>query len=430
MEYPLWHPYSNINKGYGESINMAEGEGCYLYDINGKKYMDASSGLWNVSLGYSNKKILESVKSQLDKLPYCSLFEHTNQTAVAAAQKILKISGEHYKKVFFTCSGSESVELSVKLMRKYWRLRNRKGKSTILTLKNSYHGTYYASLSASNLEEIFLKDYEPMVPDFYSVQAGICSECDTEKCDMRCMDGIESLIRNNYESIAGIIIEPILASYGVTIVDNRFLSALSKLCTMYEVLVTVDEIATGFYRTGPAFYHQMMPVEPDLFCISKGINSGYLPMGAVVINESIISVFSKSGDIIVHGSTQNGNLLSCAASIAAIDQYTELNIRKNVEELGSYLKNQLIVKLSGHENIKDIRGIGFMLEIELTKGQEKNQTMSVSIIQEIQTLLRYKGLIVYCSDSGLTLLPMLIIDKNQADFIVQTILEVFSNLVI
>lgn len=430
ISYPVWHPYMNINSGYQKLINISEGKGMYLYDINGKEFLDATSGLWNVSLGYSNHAITNSIAEQMYKLPYCSLFEYTNQTAILAAQKILSLFAPTYKKVFFTCSGSESIELAVKLMRKYWNLRKKDKKFTILTLNNSYHGTYYASLTASALEKDLLRGYGPMVPDFYSLQTGICEECEAESCDHRCMSEIENYVQKNYESIAGIIIEPILASGGVKIPGGEFLESLCKLCSMYEIVITIDEVATGFFRTGTAFYFQQLKINPDLVCLSKGINSGYLPQGAVVIGESIADEFSNTSDILIHGSTQNGNLMSCAATIAAIDEYVKNNIEENVRVMGEYMKEQLFLRLSKHENVKGVRGVGLMLAIELMqRGNRRGEMLSRAII-ELQQMLLQKGLIVYRLDVGLTLLPMLNIEKGQADYMIQTIFEVFSEILI
>lgn len=432
--YPLWHPYSIVNSGYRERLNAARGEECYLFDADNKRYLDASSGLWNISLGYTNAHIKESIVEQLDKLPYCSLFEHTSQTAVQAAGKVLSVMEPSFSKVLFTCSGSESIELSIKLMRKYWRLRGKEKKQVILTLKQSYHGTYYASLTASDIEAALKPDYGPMVPGFKVVNTGDCIHCNNKDCkslcEEQCLKETKAYIENHYDEIAGIVIEPILASNGVTILSKGYIEGLCSICRRYDVLVTIDEVATGFYRTGEVFYHRNFDIHPDLICMSKGINSGYLPIGAVAVKDEIVNEFLMAGDVLVHGSTQDGNLLACASVIAAIEEYDRLNISQNVKEMGELLRNQLKNALTGHENVTNIHGAGMINEIELVTARNRQESLSPSSIYSIQKRLLKEGLIVYRSDTGLTLLPMLITNKEQVDFITDTIKKVFSNTVI
>lgn len=291
-------------------------------------------------MGYSNTWIKESINEQLEKLPYCSLFEHTNQTAIKAANKILDIAESHFQKVMFTCSGSECVELSIKLMRKYWKMKGASKKSQILTLEYSYHGTYYGGLTASNIESEFSNDYGPLVPDFYSLSSKKENK-DAKESSLECLDEAIEYIKKSHEKIAGIIIEPILASNSVDVLQKEYIEGLCRACRQYNILIAVDEIATGFYRTGKVFYYRNFNIVPDLVCTSKGLNSGYLPVGAVLVSEYIIKTFEMSNDILIHGSTQDGNLLCCASIIAALEQYKELNISENVCKMSVYLMDAI-----------------------------------------------------------------------------------------
>lgn len=422
-EYPLWHPYSNANSGYQDHLNIISGKGVYLYDIHNHKYLDASSGLWNVSLGYSNAKIKQSIMEQLENLPYCSLFEHTNQTAILAANKVLSVADSYFRKVMFTCSGSESIELSVKFMRKYWKSQGFDKKNKILTLENSYHGTYYASLTASDIESEFISEYEPLVPGFYAIKPSVEADVHTKKSSLDILKETEVFIQKHRNEIAGILIEPILASNGVSILKKDYIEGLCRICQKYEILVTIDEIATGFYRTGKIFYYKNFDIKPDFVCISKGMNSGYLPMGGLLISEKIVNVFQSTGENIIHGSTQNGNLLSCASVIATIDQYEEMNISQNVNEMSKYFMDRLTSEIMDHENVASVHGEGFMVEIEM---MNVKQHLPVSDIIKIQRQLQQEHVIVYRSETGLTILPMLIVKKDDLDFLVDQIKYVFS----
>ena len=429
LGYPLWHPYSDINKQYGQMLNLVKGMGTYLFDVDNKMYLDATSGLWNISLGYGNKNIIDAIKTQLEQLPFCSLFENTSPVLIMAANKILNLLNGEMEKILFTCSGSESIDLSIKVMRKYWHLQEKPNKNIIISFKNSYHGTYYGSISVSGIEQDNLKGYGPTLANFVFHEYATCKNCkyglDCNECNMQCITSIQSYLELNSDKIAGILIEPILASNGVTLFPDGYLARISDLCKKHNVLLAVDEVALGFYRTGSVFYYQYAKMNPDIICMGKGINSGYLPLGAVAFNFKIYSAFSNSNEQIIHGSTQAGNLLSCAACITTIDQYLSTNISHNVLETGSYIKEQLTSRLSFHRNIGDIRGVGLLIGIDLVKYKNSCEYLPGEKIFYIQEYLKYHGLIIYRSDTGLMLLPMLIIDKSEADIIINKIVEAF-----
>lgn len=424
--YPICHPYSTMDRNCFNLLNISEGNGIYLYDVHGKEYIDASSGLWNISLGYGNQLIINQINIQLNKLPFCSFFDYTNETAVIAAKKILSLLPDYMNKVIFTCSGSESIDLSVKLMRKYWNIKNKLNKNIIISLKDSYHGTYYASLSVSGLEQDVIRGFEPLLPNIYFTSAGICSRCEGE-CNLQCMYEIENYIKLHKENIAGIIIEPILASKGVELLSSKYIDYVYNLCRDYDILLTIDEVATGFFRTGKSFYFMNFNIKPDIVCMAKGINSGYLPLGAVSIRKEIVKLFCDSNEMLIHGSTQGGNLLACAASIAAIDQYNDLDICKNVNLMGKYIVKELNKSLAYHKNVKEIRGVGLLIEIELVQYKGSNENLSPSQIMVFHKLLENKGLITYYSDLGITLLPMLHITIEEINKLLFILFEVFQH---
>jgi adenosylmethionine-8-amino-7-oxononanoate aminotransferase len=431
-EYPIWHPFSHGGKNVYNTINIKRGRGIYLYDVDDKRYIDASSGLWNISLGYDNEIIKKQLIAQLSDLPYCSLFDHTNNTAIKCANMLLEILPEQMKKIFFTCSGSESIEVSLKIMRKYWKIKGMNKKDIIISLKDSYHGSYYGSMSVSGIEQEQIKDFGPLLNGIKFFSAGICDKCENKAsedcCSVSCINELEDFVKKNTDRIAGIIIEPILASKGVQIISSKYINNLQSICDKYDILFTVDEVATGFYRAGDAFYTQKFKVKPDIICMAKGINSGYLPLGAIAVSKKIYDTFSEQEIVLEHGSTQGGNTLACAATIAAIQQYSELNIATNVKIMGTYFKKQIESQLSSHRNIGPIRGEGLLFGVDLVKNKKCNEYLNSSEILAIQEYLKKSGLIVYRSDTGLSILPMLIVSKAQLDNIIDILVEVFKSI--
>lgn len=430
VDYPIWHPFSAVGRNYYIMPNMYKGDRIYLYDINEKEYIDASSGLWNVSLGYNNQRIMEYITSQLERLPYCSLFENTNPTVIKTATMLLDLLPKNMKKIFFTCSGSESVEIALKAMRQYWHIQGHAEKNTIISFQDSYHGTYYGSMGVSGLEQEQIKEFGVFLGDIKFVNAGECGKCKQglASCDESCLTELEEYIKMNRERIAGLIIEPIFASKGVGILGDRYINGIARICKQYDILLTVDEVALGFFRTGDAFYIQRYQLEPDIICMAKGINSGYLPMGAVAFSKIICDGFSNLDLVMNHGSTQAGNLLACAAAIASMEEYNELNIAQNVKTMGEQLKALVSESLLSHRNIGEMRGEGLLLGIDLVKNKKNSEPLDLKDISAIQEELRKNGLIVYRSDKGLILLPMLIVNKNQIGNIVDIMVEVFKKI--
>lgn len=419
--YSIWHPYANICKCNDVQIELVRGKGIYVYDSNNKEYIDAASGLWNVSLGYDNEHIINSIKTQLDRLPYCSLFDYTNKTAITAANMILSEVGENMQKIFYTCSGSESIELALKLARKYWRLLGYYEKQGVLSIKESYHGTYYGSMGVSGCEEDYYYEFGNENETIFLRYID-----ENESFSEDTVQDIKEIIDKNHDKIACIVIEPILASEGVKVINPLYLQWLESFCRKKDILIIIDEIALGFYRTGTNFYYKQIKLSPDFLCISKGINSGYLPIGAVAISKKIYKVYYELNDFIAHGSTQGGNLISCAACIASIEEYKTRNIEENVNDISIYLKKRITECLFDHPNFNGVRGKGLMLSIDLVNNRYQKKFLSLREIGLIKSLFLENGLIVYSSRLGITLLPMLIINRFEAEkivFIIENVMK-------
>jgi len=424
INYPIWHPFSGSTKNFFNQLVLNRGKGIYVYDNNGKEYIDACSGLWNVSLGYSNEKITDYIIKQLGLISYCSLFEHTNSMVVFAANKILGLLPDCFSKIQFTCSGSESIDLAIKVMREYWKLRGKISKNLIICFKKSYHGTYYGSMSVSGITRDETDRYAPFLENIV-LQEVPDESMEQEEYEIYSVR-LEKYIEENHQNIAGIIVEPILASAGVEIMPIEYLNRIYKCCKKFDVLITLDEVALGFYRTGKSFYFYNTDIIPDILCMAKGINSGYLPLGAVAFHKNIVDIYTKSNVILAHGSTQGGNVLACAATVGAIEEYERLNISENVIKEGKYLKSQLTEKLKYHKNISEIRGIGLLISIDLTDNKKQIPVSQIKL-DYIQKLLAREGLLLYRSLTGLTLLPMLNITRAEIDKLLNILEKFFRN---
>jgi adenosylmethionine-8-amino-7-oxononanoate aminotransferase len=440
LSYPLVHPLRNFTVGL-DLKQMVKGAGIYLEDNDGKSYIDATSGLWNIPLGYANNEINSQIIEQLEQLPFVNLFENCNPTTLKLAYKLLNLTGGLFEKVLFTCTGSESIEAAIKIARQYHRIKGNQGKYKLVSFDISYHGTYYGSMSASGLDQQLTTFYEPKVPGFIFLQTpktGISenneSKDDNLKSDLK---RLEELFAKEAATIAGFIVEPILGSGGIIPIPKEYLKKVKELCIQHDVLLIYDEIATGFGRTGSMFAYEQSEIIPDILCLSKSINNGYLPLGAVLINHIVAEVYQLNHCYIEHFSTQNGNPTACAAGIATIEILQREHLSETVALFGQKLINYLNGALAGHKNIGEIRGRGLMIGIELVKDSQSKtcDLLSPEYIMNLYAKFKEKGLLVYAFlsppySAGISLFPPYIINDQDIDNILRVLVNVFNRFVV
>jgi adenosylmethionine-8-amino-7-oxononanoate aminotransferase len=414
-QYPLVHPLRLINENPENLLNIVEGQGIYVKDKNGKVYIDGISGLWNVSMGYNHPDINESIISQLKKISFVNLGNNQNPTSVELGYLLLDILPSNFTKVFYTCTGSESIELAIKIAREYFHIIGNSTKKEFAVFDYSYHGTYYGSMSASGLDKHITEAYAPKVEGFYFLKTPYKDYQDND---------IYEFFKSKSNSLAGVIIEPIIGSGGIIPLSQNYIDILKRVCEEFDILLIVDEVATGFGRTGKFFGFEHYNISPDIVCMAKGINSGYLPLGAVSITDKIARAFIERNKHVEHLSTQNGNPLACAAGIATIRLLKEPGFIENISEVGQYLLDALKERLYRFPFVTDIRGKGLMVGIEISSS---NSTfIDFKYIKEIILEIQKKGLIVYPFYSepltaGISLFPPLIVTKKEIDQMVNII---------
>jgi adenosylmethionine-8-amino-7-oxononanoate aminotransferase len=427
--------YPNRLPSYGESVvELIQGSGVFLLDSKKNKYIDANSGLWNVSLGYGNREIINAINSQVNKLPFINLFDFTNPVVKALAKKLLEFSSFKFERVLFTSSGSESIEAAIKATRKFHKITNNSQKYVFASFSLSYHGTTYAAMSASGIDNSISVDYEPKVPGFITLPEPKCVCCPGQKMSKACIQSVRNSLSlffsEHKSSLAGVIVEPVLGSGGIIVLGREYLQHLEKLCNENNVLLIFDEVATGFGRVGANFAFQKFKVTPDILCTGKGINSGYLPLGATLFSRNIIEAFQSKNTFLEHFSTQNGNPIACASAIATLKFLEKNNLIAHVENQGKKLIKTLSIGLKKHPHIFEIRGVGLMIGIELVYEKKNRFSYGAQGVLNIQRSLMKKGLIVYpfFSDkmSGIGLFPPFIINDKEIKIISDIIIEFFN----
>jgi len=366
-------------------IEISHGKGVYLYSKDGKRYLDFFSGLAVNALGYCNETVIQAIEEQIKKYLHLSNF-YVSKTQIELAERLIKYSG--LNKVFFTNSGTEAVEASVKLIRKFSGPEKK-----IISFSNAFHGRTYGALSLGGKEK-YKKQFSPLSPNIAQLE----------------FNNIEQLEKNIDSETGAVYIEFIQGEGGIAVASIPFVEKLKSLKEKYDFILVADEVQTGICRTGKPFAYNHYDVEPDLVIVAKAIGGG-LPLGALIVNQKYSAVLSY-GD---HGSTFGGNPVSCAAGLAVIDEVFGTGIINDVANLGEYfLSNLRKIQEEYSYKIKDVRGLGFMIGVEL------NEQCS-GVIEKF----REKEILVNCThENVIRILPPLISTKENIDHFLNVFLSI------
>ncbi len=371
-------------------VYVERGEGVYLIDFGGRRYLDMIAGIGVNALGYGNDKVKRAIIDQVEKYIHLSnLFVQKAQIELASL--LLEISG--YRKVFFTNSGAEAIETAIKLIRKWGK---RFGKIEIIAFSNSFHGRTMGALSL--MDKIKYRDgYEPFLPEIYIAK----------------YNDVEDVEKKVNHKTAGVFLEFIQGEGGIIPADEKFVQKIFELREKFNFLVVADEIQSGLWRTGKFFAFEHYGVSPDVVALAKPLGGG-LPLGAVLGNEKVADVFTLG----VHGSTFGGNPVACSAGCAVIREIQN-GIIDNVKIVGDYLRGELLRLKDKHgEIIKDVRGIGLMVGVEF----------NIECFDIVNRLVE-KGIIVNCTSNNVVrLLPPLIIEKEHVDLFIEKFDEVLNEI--
>jgi adenosylmethionine-8-amino-7-oxononanoate aminotransferase len=423
---PLCHPFGDLTlSGDSEKVLMlTAGRGCKVQDKKGKTYIDACGGLWNTHIGLGNEDVIDAITEQLKRLSYSTLFANRgNEPSAELAKELISLAPYPMQWVCYTGSGSESTDLSIRLALLYGVLCGRKDRKTIAYLDESYHGTFGTSASVSGLMP--LKDLYQSNISGAAIPTPNRAKCPKGKSyiefALECADALEHLAKE--KGVAAFIVEPMLGSAGVIVPPVEYFKRIRQICDQYDILLIVDEVATGFGRTGRWFACEHYGLEPDILLLAKGINSGYLPLGAVLFSAAIGEKFIKYKLPLLHGSTYNGHPVCCASALANLKVLKEENLIERSHRMGEYFKGAL-ESVRSLACVTDVRGVGLMLAVGIA--QEDGSPATGMQLQLVMKRLEEAGVLVYPSLSSITLCPALVISKEEIDTVVNTIYGVLS----
>ena len=322
----IWHPFTQM-KDYCrlKPLIIKEGKGSWLYDIEGRRYIDGVSSLWVTVHGHRKRQIDAAIIAQVKKISHSTLLGLTNVPAVRLAHKLVKISPRGLAKVFYSDNGSTAVEVALKIAFQYWQQASRatRGKKTFVTLRNAYHGDTLGAVSVGGID-LFHSIYQPLLFKTRQVDSPYCYRCPLHKafpaCKLECLNTLEKTLKKHHAEIAALIMEPLVqGAAGMIVFPRGYVRAARSLCARYNVLFIADEVAVGFGRTGKMFACEHESVRPDLMAVAKGITGGTLPLAATLATEAIYRAFlGEAADLktFYHGHTYTGNPVACAAAVA------------------------------------------------------------------------------------------------------------------
>ncbi|MBB6521071.1 aminotransferase class III-fold pyridoxal phosphate-dependent enzyme [Pseudoteredinibacter isoporae] len=437
----FWHPMLHPNEiKQREAIHIVRGDGVYIYDDKEKQLLDAVAGLWCVNVGHGHPQMKAAITQQLDELEYFQLFDGiSHPRATEMADKLIAMSAqENMKKAFFTSGGSDSVETALKLARQYHILRGEADRKKFISLKNAYHGVHFGGASVNGLN-VFRRNYEPMLSGTFHVDAPWtyrnpwnCEDPDqlAEFCIQQLISEIEHQMP---DTIAAFIAEPVMGAGGVIVPPEKYWPRLREVCDHYGILLIADEVVTGFGRSGSMFGSRGWGVAPDIMCLAKGISSGYVPLGAVLVNQKVEQAWESNNDfngVIMTGYTYSGHPLACAAGLAALDIVETQNLPENAKQQGAYLLENLKEQLSAFSSVGEVRGKGLMIAIDLVVDKQTREPVDPmsGFANELAAVARREGVLVRPVGTKLILSPPLVFEQQHCDELIRALVVAFREI--
>ncbi|UUY10296.1 aspartate aminotransferase family protein [Pseudomonas sp. J452] len=404
---------------------MVRGEGLHLWDNEGKRYLDGMSGLWCTNLGYGRKDLAAAATRQLERLPYYNMFFHTTHPAVVELSELLfSLLPSHYSHAIYTNSGSEANEVLIRTVRRYWQILGKPQKKVMIGRWNGYHGSTLGSTALGGMG--FMHEMGGMLPDFahigepyWYVQGGELSE---EEFGLKAARELEAkILELGAENVAAFVAEPFQGAGGMIFPPASYWAEVQRICRQYDVLLCADEVIGGFGRTGEWFAHQHFGFEPDTLTIAKGLTSGYIPMGGLVLSKRMAEVLVEQGGVFAHGLTYSGHPVAAAVAIANIKALRDEGVVNQVKnDSGPYLQQCLRQVFEGHPLVGEIQGAGLVAALQLCedKPSRKRFANETDITWRCRTIGFEEGLIIRATGGRMIMAPALVATRGDIDELV------------
>ena len=412
-------------------IPIKKGEGVWLEDFEGNRYLDAISSWWVNMFGHCNPRINAAMTKQMETLEHVLMGGCAHETAIELAERLIKLSPKGLDKCFFADNGSSAVEVALKMSFHYWRNKGQLKKTKFITLENSYHGETLGALAVSNVQ-LYKDTYGPLLMETIPVPSPDCFYRESgETCKSyseRMIEPMRAALEEHSSSVSAVIVEPLIQCAGsMRMYDPIYLTLLRALCNEFNVHLIADEVAVGFGRTGTLFACEQASISPDFMCLSKGLTGGYLPMSVALTTNSIYDAFYddyENQTAFLHSHSYTGNPLGCRAALATLDIFEQDDVINNNHKLAKKMAD-CTAHFVDHPNVYEVRQHGMTLAIELVKNKATKESFPW---QERRGLTVYqhalkKGILLRPLGNVIYFMPPYVIDEGQIEMLANTAWE-------
>jgi adenosylmethionine-8-amino-7-oxononanoate aminotransferase len=428
----IWHPFTQM-KDYEEMepLIVERGEGVYLVDIYGRRYLDGVSSLWVTVHGHCRREIDQAIIEQVERIAHSTLLGLSNPPAIELARRLVEITPAGLERVFYSDNGSTGCEVALKMAFQYWQHRGEQGRNRFISFTNAYHGDTLGAVSVGGID-LFHEAYRPLLFPVFRAEAPYCYRCPAgltwPACGIACIGTMERILRDHHQEVAAVIIEPLVqGAAGMITQPPGFLSRVRELSARYGVLMIADEVAVGFGRTGTMFACDTEGVRPDLMVLAKGITGGYLPLAATLATDEVYGAFLgeyHEFKTFFHGHTYTGNPLACAAALANLDVFKH---DRTLERLAIKidLLSRRLEEFKGLPFVGDVRQQGFMVGVELVADKQTKAPFPIPEKMGVKVILeaRKRGVIIRPLGDVIVIMPPLGITEGELEELLAVIYQ-------
>lgn len=421
--HPLYHA-----KAQQHAVIYERGEGVWLWDVDGRRYMDALSSLWNVNVGHGRRELADAAARQMAKLAFTNAYTgFSNPPAIELAKRIVDLAPGDLNAVFFTSGGGESNESAFKLARFYHHIRGETGRYKIVARHDAYHGVTTAAMAATGMP-IYWEGFGPRAPGFFHALAPNpyrLGDGDPEACAQQALDSIEQIVEDEgADTMAAVVAEPIQGAGGVIIPPMSYLKGLRELCDHHDMLLIADEVITGFGRTGRWFGMEHSGVQADIMSFAKGVTSGYVQLGGIVVSKRIQATLAAQPveKKWMHAYTYSAHPTACAVGLANIDLIEREGLVPNAARMGDVLAGHLR-DLRDLPMVGDARSFGLLGRVEVVADKATKQPFepSKNVGGRIVAALRERGVVTRNRTDVVCLAPPLCVDESELAFLISAL---------
>jgi len=422
--HPMTHP-GTVREAPPDII--ARGDGSWIWDVDGHRLIDAVGGLWCANLGFGRREIRDAIVAQLDELPFYNTFRGANHPrAIELSQRLVNLmEPDGVGAVHFSSGGSDAVDSALKLARQYWKVLGQRDRTKFISLRQGYHGVHFGGASV-NGNTPFRRAYEPLLPGCFHVDTPWVYRNpytqDPEQLGKICAGLLErEIVFQSADTVAAFIAEPVQGAGGVIVPPPNYWPLVREICDRHGVLLIADEVVTGFGRTGHMFGTRLWGVKADLWCLAKGISSGYVPLGATAVSARVMQAFKDADPVlgtINHGYTYGAHPVAAAAALATLDIIESEDIPARAAREGRYFLERLHA-MKRFRIVGDVRGVGLMAGIELVADQRTRAPFprGAPELTRVHREAYRRGAMLRLSGANIILSPALTIERAQLDLL-------------